>query len=1524
MWIRLLKKLALLLAVAGGVSITAEAGTANFRYYRFTTVSVRSGFNNSVQLGEFAFFSDGQTITTIPQVSNPGGNNPEGEGPANLVDGDATTKWLDFDREPVVFDFGTPMEVDLYGFTTANDASSRDPVRWYLEGSNNGGTWTLLDDRTGDIQAVSTARYVAHEWELTSAPDLPQLLFQVSASGVESSSAVRVESGETATLTWTVEEATSATVEAGGSVLSTQTTGHLDVSPTMTTTYLLTGSNAVGSRDLEVVVYVGTTVEPVVLNEFASDVTDDGGLLDEDHEPSDWIELFNPNPFALSLTGYGITDDDALMAPWMFPEGASIEAESYVLVFASGKDRRIVGGEYHTDFSLSKNGEFLAWIGPSGVLQVLDPYPAMYEDVSYGRRTETDGNWDHFTIPTPGAANDTDPGAPGALVELVTPPATFTTSIEVEMTTDSTGAEIRYTLDGSLPEIGSMLYTGPVVVTSTAQVKARTFESGRAPGEVAAAGYVKLASSLTNFSSDLPVVILENFAAGDVPADRTLQAAEFSLFEPDAETGRTTLTSLPTESHRCGIKRRGSSTLNNPKGNYRVEFWQDGNDEELDVPLLGLPEHDEWVLYAPFYYDRALIRNAFLFGLSNDIGRWAPHTRFCEVYLNTDGGTLTESDYQGVYVLMERISRDGDRVDVDKLTAADDEAPEITGGYILSIDRRDDEDLGFRSALGHPFDPPNAEPQPWFNYVYPKEQNITTEQSAYIRGYVDDMEAALYGSEFTDPDVGYRAWFDAEASIDHHLMVTFSKDPDGLRLSTYLYKPRLGKLSFGPLWDFDRGMGPDYDDRSADPEGWNPEVERAEFFEYDYWGRLFQDPDFMQQWIDRWQELRRGVFSDVSMAARVDAMAAELAEAEVRNAARWPGVAPNGGALSSLSGYAGEVDHLKNWMEQRAAWIDTQFVAPPVLTPGGGRIESGTVVTAVPTEGTLWYTVDGSDPRLPGGSVNPEAISVGNGTVEAVLFDEASAEVHVLRPTSSAPGALAWTDPAFNDSGWLTGQFGVGYELSSGYEPYLSTIVHDGNGGGPTSVYVRVPFEVSVPASGFGALKLRLRYEDGFVAYLNGTLVASSNAPASLEWNSGSTAVRADSLAVNFAEIDLSGMTNLLVDGENVLAIHALNDGDANATNTGSSSSDMLISAELVAEYSVTGDGQLVLNDTTQLVARSYSNGEWSGPVEATYVVGKPATAENLVVSEIMYHPANPNAAEEEAGFLEDGDFEFLELRNISSIDTIDLTGVVISNCFDFDFTGAEQTLVAPGGSVLVVRHRAAFEYRYGSGLAVAGEWGDASLPDGGSNLSNGGERIVLTAADGSVIRDFTYDDAAPWPVSPDGDGPSLELISPFDAPDHGVGTNWRASTEDGGTPGDQPAGSDYDSWAAGYFSPAQLADESVSGPMADPDLDGLANAIERVFGSDPLTNSPESLPVAALQEIEGETYLTITFTRDPSVTDVAAWPQFSSELEDWSEESVLLLTLPHDDGTETVTYRDAIPATGNERFARVRVGSAE
>lgn len=568
----------------------------------------------------------------------------------------------------------------------------------------------------------------------------------------------------------------------------------------------------------------------------------------------------------------------------------------------------------------------------------------------------------YLAAPTPGQPNT---NLRGSEVHLSRQAGVFNANFTLAMSAAG-GEEIRYTTDGSNPHAASPLYTSALSITTTQQVRARSLGPAGEIGPIVGATYVKASNAVASVTSDLPILVLDNLGGG-VP-DRDFQDSTFALYDVDPATGLSSLANPADLTSLSGQHRRGRSTFGQPKLNLRLEL-RDVFGEDQNQSLLGLPSESDWVLYAPWTIDRAMVRHSLIYDLGRQTGTWAPRTRFVEVYSNFDGGDLTESDYVGAYVLMESVKRDGDRVDIAELTPSQNSGSELTGGYIFQANTTDPGDVAWDTQRGFPQGPSE------YIHVEPGGDELTQAQIDYIRGYVDDFEDALYGPNFTDPEVGFRAYLDIEAAIDFHLLNTFAANPDAFRLSAYMTKDRDSKLAFGPLWDFDRGMGPDLDDRAADPTVWMSDQEYL--WVTQYWRRLYEDADFEQLWVDRWQELRETVFSDANLASTLRAQTDQLAGAQARNAARWgPGIAPNGGPLSTEGGgWAGEVSHLENWLLERAAWIDTQTIARPAITPDAGNVTAGDLVTLATDPGTqVYYTLDGSDPRDSGGGVSPNAI----------------------------------------------------------------------------------------------------------------------------------------------------------------------------------------------------------------------------------------------------------------------------------------------------------------------------------------------------------------------------------------------------------------------------------------------------------------------------------------------------------------------------------------------------------------------
>lgn len=1209
-------------------------------------------------------------------------------------------------------------------------------------------------------------------------------------------------------------------------------------------------------------------------------------LADEDGDTSDWIEIFNPDATAYDLSGCYLTDDVGFPNKWQIPAGTVLTPSSFLVVFASDKNRAVAGSELHANFKISSAGEYLGLVAADGVTvlsEYVAPYPPQFEDASYGLQQlgntadETlieagdactvlvptngtlgttwtangfnDGSWisgttgvgyerssgynsyfninvesqmynqrtsvylrvpfnvtdvgeiaalelqlqyddgfvaylngvevardrangavtwssaassDHtdslasqftpfnisaftgalvegdnvlaihglnrnttssdllfrprligtrlsnpslgqagyFLTPTPGGINGTEQGLPASDVAISVPSRTFTSSFQVALSGAEPGQEIRYTLDGSVPTASSSLYSGPLTISQSRQLRARIVGAGNAAGPIAMATYIFLNSDVAGFSSNLPIVILDNWNSGKPSSDTD---GFWAIIEPDA-TGdqRSHMTGDLAIATRCNMKVRGSSSAGFAKYSLSLES-QDESKEDQNIEPLGLPAESDWVLSGRYTFDRALMRNPLIYQLSNETGEYAVRTRFVEVFLNTGGGNLTYAgDYFGVYTLMEKIKRDNDRVGVRRLSVGDVSEPDVTGGYLWKKDRLDPGDSGFSvNSMGT------------FGWVYPKEDEVASAQSTWLRSHLNEFDTALYNTNWTNPTTGrhFTEYIDNFSWLRHHWLNTLAMNVDGFRLSGYYYKhhdeTNGGKVGAGPIWDFDRTMG-STDSRDNNPSQWDGSGDSSRTWgdsRFPWWGRALENPDFRQEHTDLWQELRKSTFSTANIHSIIDDYVAQLdfqdpagtnpglgSSPQARNFNKWSSVRPSGG-------YTNQVNVLKNWLSTRSDWIDSQYTSQPSFAVSPGLVAPGTNVSFSGAGGTVYYTTDGTDPRLPGGGVSVQAMT-----------------------------------------------------------------------GGPVNVG--------------STTVIRARARSG------------------------------------------TGLTS------------------------------------------------------------------WSGEIQGTFLVGNLANASNLVISEVHYAPATPSATEALVS-ANPSDYEWIELTNISAA-SIDLTDVRFEAGIEFTFTGSSVTTLAPGGKVLVVRNQAAFEARYGSGLnsMIAGEFAP-------SRLDNAGERIHLVDAFGITIQDFTYNDQLPWPTESGFPGYSLVLISDGSGvPDLGDASNWRSSAMLGGS----PAGSD------------RVA--LVGNALDDDDQDGLQKLLEHALGTSDANGGEghpeiqigvESLTVA---DLEGS-YVTITFQRRVAADDVEIRVETGTDLSGWNSgdaHAVFVSQINHGNGLSTVKYRSAQP----------------
>ncbi|MBS1950845.1 MAG: CotH kinase family protein [Bacteroidetes bacterium] len=461
-------------------------------------------------------------------------------------------------------------------------------------------------------------------------------------------------------------------------------------------------------------------------------------------------------------------------------------------------------------------------------------------------------------------------------------------------------------------------------------------------------------AQVTFTSSVLPIVVIDTHSQ-DIPDDPKIPASMGIIYNGHGATNNIT-DPYNDFNGNIGIELRGSSSQSFPKKQYGIEV-RDTTGNAIDASLLGMPAKDDWVLYAA-YDDKTLVRDALAYTMGRAQGRYASRVQFCELVLN--------GVYQGVYVLLEKIKRDKYRVNISKLKTSDNSGDAITGGYIIKIDKT----TGGGGAGWSSSYPPlhRAYNQVvYFQYSYPKDVDITAQQQAYIKQYMDAFENTLSSSGFRDTVSGYQKYIDIDSFVDFYLMMEATKNPDGYRLSTFMYKDKDskgGKLSMGPIWDFNEGFGNvDYCTK-GNPEGfvtaYNTICPTDYFLIPFWWDKLFQDLAFNNKVAKRWAALRNGPFQTQKILHYVDSVASVLttSSAQQRNFTQWPilgqYVWPNYYVGNS---YTSEITWLKNWITQRMNWLDANIQTITAVQNRESQFEVLGFPNPVTSKFTIQYTI---------------------------------------------------------------------------------------------------------------------------------------------------------------------------------------------------------------------------------------------------------------------------------------------------------------------------------------------------------------------------------------------------------------------------------------------------------------------------------------------------------------------------------------------------------------------------------------
>ena len=1133
------------------------------------------------------------------------------------------------------------------------------------------------------------------------------------------------------------------------------------------------------------------------------------GLTDGLGNASDWIELYNDGGDTVSLAGWSLTDDPDVPLKWQFPQGTFLPAQGYLVVFASGQptgDFVDSQGYAHTNFALNEAGEYLALTNAQGnpVHEITPTFPPLATDISYGL---WQGELRHFANPTPGKANEKvfDGFVEAALHSHER--GFYEHPFELRLFSHTPGASIRFTLDGSEPSAqNGSLYDDrrPISVTSTTHVRSMAFKPGwrssainthtyifvedvaRQPadplGWPADWGYSSDAQAIVPGDYEMDPRVVNNTLPGysvpeallDIPtvsismhlddfiSDATgIYANSQSRWERPCSVEYILPDGAQGFQADCKIEVHGNASrrpFRMQKHSLRLTFTSDYGVSKLRYPLFpdsDVEEFNQLVLRACFTdswglvswsssryrpNDSQYLRDVWMKDSLRDMGQPSSHGNFVHLYV--------DGLYFGLHNLTERVGEDF-----------------------------------FASHLG-------GEPEDW-----------------EVNEDLSSPDARWRTMMSIDPSTpsGYaqmQAYLDMENFADYMLLHFYADAEDWPHHNGYAAANAISGDGRYRFFVWDQEIVLDYHGRAAS------RIDNAQGA-----GELFQkmrtSQAFRLLFADRVYKhcFNAGALSVTGSQDRYLALADGIDKAIVAESARWGDTqmsTPYGNAVQQPSPL-GNVNHNlyppvpygpdylstreDNWILELDNILQNYIPAihdtansfalinllrskdlypdidPPrflvnAVDQHGGTTETDDELTMTNPlgTGTIYYSLDGTDVRLP---------ETGGQTTSQALVAESAVKT-VWIPTQDI--GLAWTGGAepFDDSSWTEGLSrirgtlgGVGYERGTGYDPYITNNVESSMYGSAQACYIRMLFTATdEDIAGANQMSLRVRYDDGFVAYLNGTRIASANAALAPAWDAGATASHSDTLATTFEAFDCSEAIGLLRSGHNILAIHGM--------NRGTTSSDFLISVELVAGEDVREQGvspsamvynaPIGLTESVQVKARILDNGQWSALSDAFYSVGP--ILENLRITELMYHPLSPGT-------------EFIELQNIGT-ETINLNQLRFTKGIDLTFG---SLVLAPNEYVLVVQDEAAFSAEYDTlDLNIAGQYT--------GRLDNAGEQIELQDGIGGVLCQFSYKDS--WDKATDGRGYSLTVKDPVntDCADWGKKATWQSSVLPGGSPG--------------------------------------------------------------------------------------------------------------------------------------------
>ena len=419
--------------------------------------------------------------------------------------------------------------------------------------------------------------------------------------------------------------------------------------------------------------------------------------------------------------------------------------------------------------------------------------------------------------------------------------------------------------------------------------------------------FISLRTFAQNFTdSNLPIVVIETDGGANIPDEPKVLATMKIIWHQDGS--RNYLTDIDNPEFlnydgRIGIEIRGSSSQMFNKKPYGLETLEDDNVTNNNVSILGMPEENDWILNS-LAYDQTGMRDVLSYELSNRLGQYASRSVYCEVMIN--------GNYKGLYVFMEKIKPDKNRVNIEKMDQTCNNFPEVTGGYITKADKTNGDPVAWTmQGYGGGWGWGNSTD---FIHHYPKPSDITNAQNNYIHSVFTDLEREAGRHNFTITS-GIPTVIDIPSFVDFMMIAEYASNVDVYSFSTFFHKDRMGKLRAGPVWDYNLAYGYDAFGNRSKYDVW--QFSNSDNTGPKFWKDLFDTDLFRCYFAKRWFELTEPgqPLNYDFVCSRIDEIDAEISEAVARDNQRW----------NQMNQHAQYVNNMKTWLQQRTNWLNNNI-----------------------------------------------------------------------------------------------------------------------------------------------------------------------------------------------------------------------------------------------------------------------------------------------------------------------------------------------------------------------------------------------------------------------------------------------------------------------------------------------------------------------------------------------------------------------------------------------------------------------